>query len=261
VNDINQRITLALTKYEQEEDKGLKWDLIKMEIRSSTICYAKSKAKETRDNIKQAIVDYEQLEKEICNQPSDETLQKYHETKIHIEQYNNEKANGVILRSKADWAEFGEKNSKFFLNLEKRNHNMKCITKLIKEDNKEITNSEEILKYEEEFYKNLYSEPPKNNLTIEQQQKNTDSFINNTLPKLTEIDRHSCEGAMTLKEIGSALKELKNGKSPGSDGFTPDFYKFFWPKIKQVVFDGILYFYFPRMRTFTPNYLLYSLFI
>jgi hypothetical protein len=29
---------------------------------------------------------------------------------MYIEHYNNEKANGALIRSKADWAEFGEKN-------------------------------------------------------------------------------------------------------------------------------------------------------
>jgi hypothetical protein len=31
----------------------------------------------------------------------------YNATKMEIEYYNNEKANGIIIRSKADWAEFG----------------------------------------------------------------------------------------------------------------------------------------------------------
>ena len=47
----------------------------------------KNKAKETRDNIKQAILTYEKLEKEISKQPSDETLRKYQESK-YIEEYN-----------------------------------------------------------------------------------------------------------------------------------------------------------------------------
>jgi hypothetical protein len=44
-----------------------------------------------------------------------------------------------------------------------------------------------------------------------------------------------------MQEIGTALKDLKNGKSPGSDGFTTDFYKFFWPVIKTSVMDSLNY--------------------
>ena len=36
-----------------------------------------------------------------------------------------------------------------------------------------------------------------------------------------------------------ALKDLKNGKTPGTDGFPPDFYKFFWQYIKDLVFESI----------------------
>jgi exonuclease III len=83
VTEITQHMTNAIT-YEAEQDKGLKWDLIKMEIRSSTICYSKNKAKETRDNIKKAILKYEKLEKEIGKQPSDEKLKEYQEARLYI---------------------------------------------------------------------------------------------------------------------------------------------------------------------------------
>ena len=62
-----------------------------------------------------------------------------------------------MIRSKVNWAEYGEKNTKLFLNLEKRNHDMKCITKLIDEEDQEIDSPDKILEYEEKFYKNLYS--------------------------------------------------------------------------------------------------------
>lgn len=39
--------------------------------------------------------------------------------------------NGIILRLKAKWSEEGEKNTKYFLDLEKKFHNQKCIRKII----------------------------------------------------------------------------------------------------------------------------------
>jgi hypothetical protein len=50
-----------------------------------------------------------------------------------------------------------------------------------------------------------------------------------------------CDRNITVEEAGKALKQLKNGKSPGSDGFTTDFYKFFWCDIKKSVIDSINY--------------------
>ena len=178
------------------------------------------------------------LEKELNNQASDETLNKYNEAKKIIEEHNNTKANGALTRSKADWAEYGEKNSKFFLNLEKRNYNLKCITKLNDAEDKEITQPEDILKYEETYYKELYTNKKAN---TDQYEKAANFFKDETLPKISAEDKESCEGEITQREIGEALKQLKNGKSPGSDGFTTDFYKFFWPKIKQNVLDSLKY--------------------
>ena len=42
-------------------------------------------------------------------------------------------------------------------------------------------------------------------------------------------------------ECGLALQELKNGKSPGTDGLTNEFYKFFWKDIKHLILDSLNY--------------------
>jgi hypothetical protein len=55
VTSIKEKLASSLEKYSEVEDAGLKWDLIKMELRSSTICYSKTKAKQTRENIKETI--------------------------------------------------------------------------------------------------------------------------------------------------------------------------------------------------------------
>ena len=241
IEQITTCITNTSEKYKNIENKGLRWDLTKMEIRSSTICFSKNKAKKTKGIIKNAILETEKLEKLLSSDPSENILKQYHEYKTLIQDFNNEKTNGSIIRSKAAWAEFGERNSKFFLNLEKRNHNKKCITKLINETNDEITEANEILKYEESFYKTLYTAPQTNLNETQKQEEAANYFKDNTLPKINEVDKKSCDNDITIEETGIALKDLANGKSPGSDGFTPDFYKFFWSSIKNLVFESISY--------------------
>ena len=46
--------------------------------------------------------------------------------------------------------------------------------------------------------------------------------------KLTEELCNSLEGKISKDEVLSTLKRMKNGTSPGSDGFTVEFFKFFW---------------------------------
>lgn len=48
---------------------------------------------------------------------------------------------------------------------------------------------------------------------------------------------------MSFKECGEALKQMSNGKSPGSDGFTTDFYKFFWKDIGIFLYRSLKYGY------------------
>jgi hypothetical protein len=40
---------------------------------------------------------------------------------------------------------------------------------------------------------------------------------------LTEDDIHKCEGAFSKEECLKALKNMKNNRTPGLDGFTSEF--------------------------------------
>ncbi len=115
---------------------------------------------------------------------------------------------------------FGEKPTKYFFDLEKRNSVAKTITRLNIDDNI-VTNPKEILNAQRDFYKNLYSAKSSNvnmsNQFLDQQ------LIN----KLNDVQSESCEGQITLHEVKDVLYSMANNKSPGSDGFTVEFYNFF----------------------------------
>ena len=49
----------------------------------------------------------------------------------------------------------------------------------------------------------------------------------------------SLEGPITTDEALKALKNMANNKSPGSDGFTAEFFKFFWVDIGQLLVRAI----------------------
>ena len=59
------------------------------------------------------------------------------------------------------------------------------------------------------------------------------------LPKLSENEKISCKGALTENELLKSIKPFKNGMTPGTDGLTAGFYKFFWSDIKRYLLDGI----------------------
>ena len=137
-----------------------------------------------------------------------------------------EKVEGIIVRSRARWHEHGEKNSKYFLNLEKRNSIKKhirklCISGTISIDPFQITNAQK------SFYSKLYKR--------QQMHHNTDEvkrFLENpNISKLPEELRTSCEGKITFDECEKILGSFQMGKTPGNDGIPIEFCRPFWPFI------------------------------
>ena len=133
--------------------------------------------------------------------------------------------NGYITRSKAQIIEQNEKNNKYFAGLEKKKSEAKAITRL-NINNTVVTNQRT-----KKFYEQLYSK-------IEHIESDI-KFFDNSLPKLNENEQNSCEGHITDLEFKTALKDMKNQKSPGSDGITTEFYKIFWNDIKEYYIESI----------------------
>ena len=57
------------------------------------------------------------------------------------------------------------------------------------------------------------------------------------LPQISSSERESCEGLLTRKECWEALQSMKNGKSPGNDGLTKEFYVCFFNEISPLLID------------------------
>ena len=136
-----------------------------------------------------------------------------------------QKTKGAIIRSKALWHEQGERNTRYFYNLEKRNQNRKTVTKLKVGSNKYTSDQFEILQEEKRFYETLYRS---NSTDVSPE---STFFKPDNISPLKEEEQQQCEGLVSENECLNALKEFKNAKSPGTDGFSAEFYKFFWPEL------------------------------
>ena len=155
-----------------------------------------------------------------------------------LEEIRKYKIQGSFLRSKAKWYLEGEKSNKFFLNLEKHNYSDKTISRLkINDDSEEITDMKEILKEQKKYFEKLYA--PSTTVLSEESENYFFPQVNNSLEKLNDQEKDSCEGKITERECLSVLKEMPNSKSPGSDGFTSEFFKFFWKDIKVFLVRSI----------------------
>ena len=124
----------------------------------------------------------------------------------------SKKTRGAMTRSTAQWYEFGEKNNKYFYNLEKINHKKKHITSLTKEDGNISHDPKQILEEEERFFEDIYQ--AKN---VSPESANHEHFFDG-LNTLNQEEADTCEGLLTIAECTNSLKQFKNNKTPGSDG-------------------------------------------
>jgi len=143
------------------DDKQLKWEMIKMELRGLIIQYAKRKTRKSRDYLVSLEQRLAETEAFINNSnEGDGNL----ETKLTLQeqlkkesQYLYDKRDeGAMFRSKLRWTELGEKPTRYFFNMEAKNFNQKTITELETSEGVKITGHKQLLQEIENFYQNLY---------------------------------------------------------------------------------------------------------
>lgn len=88
----------------------------------------------------------------VDNNENEEHLKQLHKYQ-ELDEFYKEKAQGAFVCSRLKWLEDGERNSKYFFNIEKRNKR-NSLTKL--NINNSVTEDYNIIKYVSKFYKHLY---------------------------------------------------------------------------------------------------------
>ena len=122
--------------------------------------------------------------------------------------------------------------TKFFLNLEKPRAINTIVRHLI-DDDKIITDLKEINACICKFYKNFFKKNVSKSDSEKKSYSEKKSFSNSiALPNLTPKSFDICESEITEKDLITALKSMSNGKFPGHDGLTKEFYEHFWDDLK-----------------------------
>uniref|UniRef100_A0A3P9JF49 Reverse transcriptase domain-containing protein n=1 Tax=Oryzias latipes TaxID=8090 RepID=A0A3P9JF49_ORYLA len=209
-----------------------KWEWFKFKIRSLAIEFSKSALRLKRlkqQNILRNIND-------LCKKMdlSTEELLELNKLQSELDILYIEKAKGAFVRSRARWIEEGEKNTTYFFNLEKQRQLKKQINKLsvnnfVYEDQREI--NKEIHTFYSNLYKSYHSEADCEILfeSIEGLNQNIDLEF-----------KHFMENDLDIEEMDAAVLKMSSGKSPGLDGLTAEFYKFFWTDIRRLLHEAFL---------------------
>ena len=197
-------------------------EMLLLAIRGKTIKFSSNLAKIGRQKENTLTREIEQLEK----QESETNLNMINSKKQELEKLRETETRGFMIRSRIQNIQLNEKPSKFFCNLEKSKYVDKTIKKLKLDDGKYLNSQQEILDNIRQYYSNLFS--CKDDGLVEKDLHD----LYTTKRKLSKEEARNLDGMITISELGAVLKNMKNNKTPGIDGFPADFFKVFWKDFK-----------------------------
>ena len=207
-----------------------------MELRAKTIKYSKQKRSSLRNKEETLQNELQELDHKICNNDTfdQEILEKYEAAKEELKHIHEVKGREAMFRSKMKWFELGEKPTKYFFNLEKKNYEKKLIREVELENGEIVSDPVQVNKGIRDFYHNMYTSKinGNNSTSVHEYNQKTDGFTEGlNIPQLNEEEQESLEKDLTLEELKDALASFADNKSPGEDGFTKEFYQTFFDLI------------------------------
>ena len=229
---VNNTIDQVLEEFENNRNicRRVVWEIVKLKIKEFSIGYCIRKKAEKKDRIKEI----EGKLKRLSEKGNANVEQERGKLESELDRHYTFKAQGAQIRSRAEWIEEGEKNNKYFLQLENSRQQANVIHCLTVEDN-EVYTSSEILKQLISFYETLYTSKSIDQKLIEEY------VVNAKLPcRLNEEQKCSCEGLLSEREVAEVIQNIKTGKAPGSDGLPAELYKEFWPKLKLPFMSSVI---------------------
>ena len=141
---LDENIKNWLEEYKEVDDKRVLWDLIKYKIRQSTIKYSKTKARIRKAKISELEEKLQSCSEKCDRDPSKESVKELECLQAEYDELYDYITQGAILRSRANWYEKGEKNNKYFLNLEKSNKKKSCVRKIATSEGTITTNPKKL---------------------------------------------------------------------------------------------------------------------
>ena len=240
----NEKFTTGLKHYicndinsecKEISSKQVRWEYTKFKIKTWSIKMSKNIAANRRKNEKELEKQIQFYEKKLGEEPTEQTYNSLDEAKAKLEIIQNYKTQSLMVQSRIQHYEEGEKSTNFFLNQIKQNKTKATIRKLIIDGN-EITDQEKIMCQLKSFYSNLYSNKTKSS---------TGDWIKNLkqkdlIPQLSSEKNSELSKEIGIEKFGETIKNCAKNKSPGNDGLTQEFYEFFWNDIKETFYESFI---------------------
>ena len=223
IQDLSSEIPEFKTKHDYLDVKGLYRDMIKIEVRGFCVQYTKRKNKERRNTEKHLQQQTDHLMNQLKTDRTKENLLKLYRFRAEYDAIAEYRTKGALVRSMAKKnTKYGEKITKYFLNMEKRQHCKSHISKLKTNNDMEINEPKTILEQGKMFYKNLYTAAHCNDSNYKL------FFENSNIAKLEATQQEELERPLLNEECFLILKQCSKNKAPGTDGLSVKFSLRFW---------------------------------
>ena len=227
----------TISEYSDIESYRLTWELMKIRIKEYSIKYSVTKVRNRRSNIAYIESKLDSIRSKLdvtdnLSLPySTHLLQEKSKLEDNLKDINENKSKGNVIRSRIKWIEEGEKSTRYFFNLEKGRQSNNVIRKVTTQD-KVFVKSDDILHEIVTFYKTLYSKDDISDDLV-------DNYFNSLglCKHLNTYEKELCEKDITTEEIKEAISKIRNNRSPGPDGLSPEFYKLFQDDLSELYYN------------------------
>lgn len=234
---IQQELRNKLKEYMEINDNGeanlsLLWDTAKAVMRGHIIQITSriKKQREARRLELETLIG--RLEKEHKKSRDRNTLELLKQERQKLDELLTYKAEGMLRFVKRKYYEMGNKASRLLAFQLRKAQSNRVVSKIKHPDTNVITsNPKEIAEAFAAYYKKLYECQELAGKT-EKITKFLDSIHLNSLSKM---EAEVMCSPITVKEIIGIIKNLKNSKSPGADGFSGEYYKVFVDELAPIL--------------------------
>ena len=220
-----KNIIRSVTKSAHNLDPVEKWEYVKGQLIEYCQKYSKNNAKK----INKRKLDLSKMLQILCDDLTtavhgneEHVISAIKNIELELESMLKNKVSASAFRSRARFACEGEKSSKYFFNLEKRNYFSKNIRCLHTEDGRVISEQNRILREQRNFYKTLYQKD--DNVSFQLRPTQNERVLDSS--QIAALD-----APLTQEEMFAALKDMKNNKFPGLDGLPKEFYLQFFEEL------------------------------
>jgi len=205
------------------QNKTSWWIHIKKRIKNLNITHAKIKRSAEHKQEDALTRQVDALHKKISTHPN--FLPIFYQAQKQLQQLKQKSAQQKIRKSKADLFENNDRGTKEFFQQFCTSRYHTTIASLKDTQGQNITDPQRILLEVQQYYQSLYAVKP----TLQEAQ----NFFLNNIQQTLDPSNTTLMSPISPEEIHHTILQMANGKSPGPDGLTIEFYKIFWHTIAQ----------------------------